>query len=76
MINKQTPNKQLWLSSPVTGPSRFDYCLPTTSWTHSRDSNPLLTILHDDLESLVGKRLCFDSVSEALRERAEDMRES
>ena len=24
VINKQTPNKQLWLSSPVSGPARFD----------------------------------------------------
>ena len=24
VINKQTPNRQLWLSSPVSGPARFD----------------------------------------------------
>ena len=25
IINKQPPNKQIWLSSPVSGPKRFDY---------------------------------------------------
>lgn len=25
VINKQPPNKQIWLSSPVSGPKRFDY---------------------------------------------------
>ena len=24
VLNKQTPNKQIWLSSPVSGPYRFD----------------------------------------------------
>ena len=24
VINKQTPNKQIWLSSPYSGPARFD----------------------------------------------------
>jgi len=25
VINKQPPNKQLWLSSPVSGPKRYDW---------------------------------------------------
>lgn len=25
VINKQTPNKQIWLSSPLSGPKRFDF---------------------------------------------------
>lgn len=25
VINKQAPNKQIWLSSPVSGPKRYDY---------------------------------------------------
>ena len=28
MINKQPPNKQIWLSSPVSGPKRFDFVYP------------------------------------------------
>lgn len=25
VINKQPPNKQIWLSSPVSGPKRYDW---------------------------------------------------
>lgn len=25
VINKQSPNKQIWLSSPKSGPKRFDF---------------------------------------------------
>jgi frataxin len=25
VINKQPPNKQIWLSSPISGPKRFDW---------------------------------------------------
>lgn len=25
VLNKQPPNKQIWLSSPLSGPKRFDY---------------------------------------------------
>ena len=25
VLNKQPPNKQIWLSSPVSGPKRFDW---------------------------------------------------
>lgn len=25
MLNKQPPNKQIWLSSPVSGPKRYDW---------------------------------------------------
>ena len=71
VINKQSPNKQLWLSSPVTGPFRYDYCTSTASWINSRDRHPLLSILADDFETLVGERLCFESVAEALRESQE-----
>jgi len=25
VVNKQPPNKQIWLSSPVSGPKRYDW---------------------------------------------------
>jgi frataxin len=28
VINKQTPNRQIWLSSPVSGPFRYDHRPP------------------------------------------------
>ncbi len=29
VINKQPPNQQLWLSSPTSGPKRFDFSHPS-----------------------------------------------
>jgi len=27
VINKQPPNRQIWLSSPISGPRRFDWVI-------------------------------------------------
>ncbi|EPQ26771.1 uncharacterized protein PFL1_05750 [Pseudozyma flocculosa PF-1] len=32
VINKQPPNKQIWLSSPTSGPKRFDYDESHRAW--------------------------------------------
>ncbi|XP_074585204.1 frataxin, mitochondrial [Curcuma longa] len=34
VINKQTPNRQIWLSSPVSGPSRFDWDATTNTFIY------------------------------------------
>ncbi|KAL8798268.1 MAG: hypothetical protein Q9200_007801 [Gallowayella weberi] len=31
VLNKQPPNKQIWLSSPISGPKRYDYVLTPLS---------------------------------------------
>ncbi len=31
VFNKQPPNKQIWLSSPISGPKRYDYVLIPSS---------------------------------------------
>lgn len=38
VINKQTPNKQIWLSSPTSGPKRYDYIDKTWIYKHSGES--------------------------------------
>ena len=40
MLNKQVPNRQLWLSSPLSGPCRYEYVDGT--WTHTRDGSSRL----------------------------------
>ncbi|KAJ2786830.1 Mitochondrial matrix iron chaperone [Coemansia interrupta] len=32
VINKQPPNKQIWLSSPFSGPERYDYDREKEAW--------------------------------------------
>src|SRR5271168_1416079 len=56
VINKQPPNKQIWLSSPLTGPKRYDYAIFSEGqdakegtgagdWVYLRDGTTLSSIL-------------------------------
>lgn len=56
VINKQPPNKQIWLSSPITGPKRFDFVIASEGqdvkegtgegeWMYLRDGTTLDEIL-------------------------------
>ncbi|KAJ3998455.1 hypothetical protein F5050DRAFT_1218725 [Lentinula boryana] len=49
VVNKQPPNKQIWLSSPFSGPKRYDYTETDGSWRYSRDNKPLDDLLNDEL---------------------------
>ena len=42
VINKQAPNEQIWLSSPISGPNRFDYNKNDNKWVSSRNNNQTL----------------------------------
>ncbi|CCU82921.1 unnamed protein product [Blumeria hordei] len=59
VINKQTPNKQIWLSSPISGPKRYDYVIfsegQTTKenashgeWVYLRDGKTLSNLLAEE----------------------------
>ncbi|XP_077242134.1 frataxin-like protein isoform X2 [Tasmannia lanceolata] len=54
VINKQTPNRQIWLSSPVSGPSRFDWDRTNQAWVYRRTKENLLKLLENELEQLCG----------------------
>ncbi|XP_062399340.1 frataxin, mitochondrial [Sardina pilchardus] len=43
VINKQTPNRQIWLSSPTSGPKRYDWT--GERWVYSHDGNALHELL-------------------------------
>ncbi|KAA1468601.1 Frataxin [Dentipellis sp. KUC8613] len=49
VINKQPPNKQIWLSSPFSGPKRYDYVSEEDDWIYSRDGQALGTLLNTEL---------------------------
>lgn len=57
VINKQAPNKQIWLSSPLTGPFRYDYSGQDESWVYSRDGHTLQDKLSDELSELLGREI-------------------
>ena len=53
VINKQPPNKEIWLSSPISGPKRYGYFIPNDggekdgagSWLYFRDLTSLQELL-------------------------------
>lgn len=49
VLNKQAPNLQLWLSSPVRGPLRYDFDAATARWISTRDAHPMLPALAGDI---------------------------
>lgn len=53
VLNKQPPNKQIWLSSPVSGPKRYDYVKIKGSregdWIYGRDGSRLSELLEREL---------------------------
>ncbi len=60
VLNKQPPNKQIWLSSPISGPKRFDWAMQGESqhqkeggglgdWIYLRDGSSLTTLLRKEL---------------------------
>lgn len=48
VINKQTPNRQIWVSSPLSGPARFE--LEEGIWRHTRDFTRLSQLLRAELD--------------------------
>ncbi|KAF5180562.1 Frataxin mitochondrial [Thalictrum thalictroides] len=59
VLNKQTPNRQLWLSSPVSGPSRFDWDRGSQAWVYRRTKANLLQLFESELEKLCGEPICL-----------------
>lgn len=60
VLNKQPPNKQIWLSSPLSGPKRFDWVVVGESmhqkqgagvgdWVYLRDGTSLTALLKKEL---------------------------
>jgi len=53
VINKQSPNRQIWLSSPLSGPYRYDFDSDKQTWIYRHSGQSL----HDLLEQEVGKQI-------------------
>ncbi|XP_071703469.1 frataxin, mitochondrial-like [Rutidosis leptorrhynchoides] len=57
VLNKQTPNRQIWMSSPVSGPSRFDWDQSTKAWIYRRTKAKLLETLENEIKQLCGESI-------------------
>ena len=68
VINKQTPNRQIWWSSPISGPMRYelsgdvdvqeaideqDPIVLVSRWKNTKDGSDLLHRLRDELKSVI-----------------------
>lgn len=60
VLNKQPPNKQIWLSSPISGPKRYDWVVSQEGmnykegsgvgdWIYLRDGSLLTEVLRKEL---------------------------
>lgn len=61
VINKQPPNKQIWLSSPLSGPKRYDYVVfgegqnqkedtAVGDWVYLRDGSTMNDLFAAELD--------------------------
>ncbi|EFN66518.1 Frataxin-like protein, mitochondrial [Camponotus floridanus] len=61
VINRQTPNKQIWLSSPKSGPKRYDFI--NGQWIYKHDGKTLHELLNNEIPAIVKNQACFDKCS-------------
>ncbi|KAH8120237.1 hypothetical protein DFH11DRAFT_1559005 [Phellopilus nigrolimitatus] len=57
VINKQPPNKQIWLSSPFSGPKRYDYVAEDDGWYYLRDGQSIETLLDEELGKALNRKV-------------------
>ncbi|EZA53409.1 hypothetical protein DMN91_004709 [Ooceraea biroi] len=67
VINRQTPNKQIWLSSPKSGPKRYDFM--NGRWIYKHDGKSLHELLNNEIPTIVKNQACFDKCSFSGREK-------
>ncbi|KAH8323826.1 hypothetical protein KR067_002471 [Drosophila pandora] len=55
VINRQTPNKQIWLSSPTSGPKRFDFVGSQAAgrWVYKHNGQSLHELLQHEIPSIL-----------------------
>ncbi|CAB3405158.1 unnamed protein product [Caenorhabditis bovis] len=51
VINKQSPNKQIWLSSPISGPKRYD--LKEKRWVYAHDGEAMDELLNREFRRIL-----------------------
>ncbi len=60
VINKHAPNRQIWLSSPVSGAAHFDHDPQAGVWRSTRSEAQLHALLAAELSELTGQPVELD----------------
>ncbi|XP_063703487.1 frataxin homolog, mitochondrial isoform X2 [Culicoides brevitarsis] len=75
VINRQSPNRQIWLSSPLSGPKRYDF-IPKNAetgdkcrgyWIYKHDGVTLHELLQEELPKLINSETNFLELSHGKR---------
>jgi frataxin len=59
VINKHAPNRQIWMSSPVSGASHYDHDEASGGWRSTRDGDLLAPRLARELAELTGTTIAL-----------------
>lgn len=70
VINRQTPNKQIWLSSPKSGPKRYDFV--DGKWIYKHDGKSLHDLLNKEIPALIRNQASFEKCSYSGMEQYSD----
>lgn len=68
VINRQTPNKQIWFSSPISGPKRYDFVQTVTTpkvkgyWVYKHDGTTLHETLQAEMKSVFKIKVDFSNL--------------
>ena len=60
VINSHVPNRQIWLSSPISGATHFAYDAPSATWRSTRGDATLKALLAAELGAATGTDIAFD----------------
>lgn len=53
VLNKQAPNQQIWSSSPISGPARYDWT--GDAWVYRRSGAEMFDQLSNELSQLFAR---------------------
>eukprot|EP01129_Flabellula_baltica_P011968 TRINITY_DN5335_c0_g1_i1.p1 TRINITY_DN5335_c0_g1~~TRINITY_DN5335_c0_g1_i1.p1 ORF type:complete len:181 (-),score=30.44 TRINITY_DN5335_c0_g1_i1:4-546(-) len=62
VINKQPHNRQIWYSSPISGPSRYNYDLNRKKWRCTRSGEYLDEVMSKELSSLLKTEIDLEKI--------------
>ncbi|XP_035792006.1 frataxin homolog, mitochondrial-like [Anopheles albimanus] len=73
VINRQSPNRQIWLSSPTSGPKRYDFVSSKDAtdkgyWLYRHDGVTLHELLHEEVSKIAGRPLDLSALPHSQRE--------
>ncbi|KAB0790823.1 hypothetical protein PPYR_15178 [Photinus pyralis] len=63
VINRQTPNRQIWLSSPSSGPKRYDFDTTNNCWIYKHDGRTLHQLLQEEFANITNDKVDFSKCS-------------